>query len=86
MQPQDLIHVTRVRLAALSQAARVGGQVTAYDLARAVQPALDLALQVGIEAGCTRGRDCRPGFRRGSRAGAVEHMPDRRVDRRQTST
>ena len=51
MQPQDLMHVTRVRLAALSEAARVGGQVTAYDLARAVQPVLDLALQVGIEAG-----------------------------------
>jgi len=46
-----LLNVTRVRLAALGQAARVGGQVTAYDLARAIQPMLDLALGIGIEAG-----------------------------------
>ena len=51
MDQLDLINCTRVRLAALGQVARGGGQVTAYDLARAIQPMLDLALGIGIEAG-----------------------------------
>jgi hypothetical protein len=47
----DPVAMTRVRLAALRQAASGGGQVTAYDLARALQPLLAEALAIGAEAG-----------------------------------
>lgn len=45
------LHVVRVRLAALAAEASAGGEVSTYQIARALEPILGLVLAVGREEG-----------------------------------
>jgi hypothetical protein len=51
MQDGQAVHVARVRLSALVQQARAGGEVTAYQVARALEPMLELVLEVARDSG-----------------------------------
>jgi hypothetical protein len=62
MPGPDPISQTRVRLGALTQMARAGGTPSAYDLARAIMPVMELCLEIGIESG--RGQAARVDARR----------------------
>lgn len=51
MNDAQALHVARVRLGALLAQARAGGQVTAYQMARALEPMLEVALAIAREEG-----------------------------------
>lgn len=51
MYDGQALHLTRVRLGALLAQARAGGQVTAYQACRAIEPMVDVLLQIAREEG-----------------------------------